>query len=643
MFGPIGLRLLRSIVLLAFVSFLAYWFLRSGPNEPLATMVDSTARVSREDVTHLRSAYGLDLPIPMGYFPWAMRVVQGDLGQIVTTEGGNTGQRFGLQLDPGPPTPARRAAPTPTRGATPGDGEPRVTPIAEFLAPRAANTLVLVFAALLYGVVAVVAFRVLSVGGRIASISRVGDALSIVGASSVPFVLGLLLVLLFSIRLHVLPPGGIGSAETPPGLLNQLGDRALFLVMPAVVLAFTELTMLVRFAHFRRALASSWDGPDNDLEPHVGLIRSALLDAVRYLVDILGSGIGKILAATVIVEAVFSYPGLGKLLYDALTQNSFVVAVAIVLLLVVIALGAGIVAAVADWLVRPWTPASARAPGYDLGAPREPQADAASTAPGGATGYPAAPPARPATVGRVFAAIGLTFVVLLIGFAFLGPALSPYDPDRENLRERFTRPSLASTVDGAGRTIMAHPLGTDDLGRDTMTRMMHGARVSLAIGLVVAIVGFTLSQAIGIALAAIPWGAEAVRWPQDLQRALPDLAILMFVVKAVGPGLSVWLALAGLMFLAIERIPRGVRRGTTTALVVLASLHAVWAIRAEAALSYLGLGLQLPMPSLGSMLIQAQQYYFSAPWLFLSPALVLFIVLLSFHLVADGLRRSTTP
>jgi peptide/nickel transport system permease protein len=288
------------------------------------------------------------------------------------------------------------------------------------------------------------------------------------------------------------------------------------------------------------------------------------------------------------------------------------------------------------------------------------------------------------------AVVGVGVVAFMIAFAFIGPFITPYSPDQVNLRERFARPSIVMVQGGGGVPHLynldaiqgataerplkfGHPLGTDDLGRDTMTRAMYGGRVSLGIGFLVAII----SVSMGVTAGAISgylggWWDNALMRANDVENALPDLPILMVLSKIFPPGF--WTMCLFLVALSAFRGMRIARAMTLTLknqlfseaaqsigakwhrlifrhfvpnslspLFVTVTLAAGAAIRAETSLSYLGLGIQPPMPSWGNMLSNAQQYFFSAPWLVFYPGICIFLTLFSFNLIGDGLRDAFDP
>jgi peptide/nickel transport system permease protein len=288
------------------------------------------------------------------------------------------------------------------------------------------------------------------------------------------------------------------------------------------------------------------------------------------------------------------------------------------------------------------------------------------------------------------AVFGLCVITFMMLFAFGGPFVSPYQPDQVNLRERFAKPSFIMLAPAAGSPALynmdaynaksedrplkfGHPLGTDDLGRDTMTRAMFGGRVSLGIGLVVALLSISIGATAGAVSGYLGgWTDNFIMRAVDVEHSLPDLPILMVLSKIFPPGFwtmclilttlamfrgarlarAMTLSLKEQLFSEAARavganwsrlIFRHILPNALSPLMVAVTLGAGAAIRAETSLSYLGLGIQPPMPSWGNMLSNAQQYFFSAPWLVFFPGICIFLTLFSFNLIGDGLRDAFDP
>jgi len=275
-------------------------------------------------------------------------------------------------------------------------------------------------------------------------------------------------------------------------------------------------------------------------------------------------------------------------------------------------------------------------------------------------------PGRPAVlVGRLLrghlAKVGLAVVAALVLAAAGAPWLAPYDPTEQAL-ERMLEPP--------GR---AHLLGTDDLGRDILSRLLYGARVSLLVG----VLSVGLSLGIGVMLGLVAgyrggWVDEVVMRVMDGLLAFPALVLALAITAALGPSLKNALLAIGIVGIpGFARLVRGqvlslraqefveaaraagggdarivlrhIVPGTLAPVVVHASLRVAFAVLAEAGLSFLGLGTQPPTPSWGAMLSAGREYLEMAPWLSVGPGAAIFVTTLGFNFLGDGLRDALDP
>jgi ABC-type dipeptide/oligopeptide/nickel transport system permease subunit len=257
--------------------------------------------------------------------------------------------------------------------------------------------------------------------------------------------------------------------------------------------------------------------------------------------------------------------------------------------------------------------------------------------------------------------VGFFFFVLLIIAVIVGPYLAPYELDQVSLSERMQMPSTK------------HWLGTDELGRDTWVRIMHGGRVSLTVGLTVGISTVILGGLIGI-LAGYMGGVldNALMRLVDTIYTIPRIVLLLVLSKLAGPGLlNIIIILVALEWTNAARLARsavlsfreqefvlaaqclGASRwrvmlrhllpNSLAPLIVSATLDAGAAIRAETTLSFLGLGIQPPTPSWGNLLTNAATNIFIAPLQVFLPGLFIFLALMSFNLLGDALRDALDP
>ena len=264
-------------------------------------------------------------------------------------------------------------------------------------------------------------------------------------------------------------------------------------------------------------------------------------------------------------------------------------------------------------------------------------------------------------VRRRGAMVGLVVVVAFILIALLAPYLSPYDP-------LATSWSAIRKPPGA-----AYLFGTDELGRDVFSRVLWGARASLLAGLVSVCISLVLGVPIGLAAGYLGgWVDALISRVTDAMLACPFLILAIALAAFLGPSLTnamiaigisatpVFIRLTRAQVLAVKvedyveaaralgnphlRIAwRHVLPNVVAPLIVQATLAIAAAIIAEASLSFLGLGQQPPAPSWGSMLNTAKNYLDQAPWMAIWPGVSIFLVVLSFNLLGDGLRDALDP
>ena len=282
----------------------------------------------------------------------------------------------------------------------------------------------------------------------------------------------------------------------------------------------------------------------------------------------------------------------------------------------------------------------------------------------------AAPVERGGAGGRRTARLamaGLGFVVLLAAIALAAPWLAPQDPTRQSLRGRLAGPTLQGP-DGHPRL-----LGTDQLGRDVLSRMIYGARVSLAVGLSAVVIGGLVGASLGIAAGFRRGRVDTVIMTlADAQLAFPFILLAIGIIAVLGPsfptliivvGLSGWVSYARILraqvivlrsreFVeAIHALGGSVARivlrhvvpNVLSTLVVIATLELARAIVLEATLSFLGLGIQPPTPSWGGMIYEGREYLDSAWWISTFPGLVLMLTSLVVSRTGDWLRDLLDP
>jgi peptide/nickel transport system permease protein len=250
--------------------------------------------------------------------------------------------------------------------------------------------------------------------------------------------------------------------------------------------------------------------------------------------------------------------------------------------------------------------------------------------------------------------------------AIFAPMLLKYDPYTQDLVNRMVPPELLG-----GKS--DHVLGTDQLGRDYLARLLHGARVSLFIGLSAALISGIIGTAMGVAAGYFGGRVDAVvTFLINVRLAMPVVLVALAVVALFGGSLTVVATVLGLLLwdryavvmrastLQIARreyVAASYAIGTSTPriliseilpnlmnnLIVVATLEMAHAILLEAALSFLGLGVQPPTASWGLMISEGKDMMLFEPWLVMIPGVALFVLVLAINLMGDGLRDITAP
>jgi len=306
-------RLLQSILVLLAVSFIVYMLIGLMPGDPIDAMIAADPNLTSADAARLKALYGLDRPLVERWGRWLLALLSGDLGY----------SRLYAQ------------------------------PVADILAPRLANTLSLLVPALL-----LTAALALPIG--VAAARRPGgwldasvNLLCFAGISVPPFWLALLLIILFAVTLGWLPAGGMETLGGEGGL----ADRLRYMVLPVAT-----LVLLTLGAHVRHVRAAMIEALRQD---HVRTARAkgasearvvwvhALRNALLPVVTVLALEFGALFGGALVVETMFAYLGMGKLIYDAILGNDYNVALAGLLAVTTMVLAGSMLADLAYWALDP--------------------------------------------------------------------------------------------------------------------------------------------------------------------------------------------------------------------------------------------------------------------------------------------------
>lgn len=266
------------------------------------------------------------------------------------------------------------------------------------------------------------------------------------------------------------------------------------------------------------------------------------------------------------------------------------------------------------------------------------------------------------------AMIGLVIIAILVVTAILAPVFAPYDPNESLVNDAGTYAKLEAPS-------RAHPLGTDDLGRDVLSRIIYAGRISLAVGLV----AVSISVVLGILLGAIAgyfggWVDNLIMRIVDVVICFPVLFLIITVSTLLKPSIFNVMAVIGLVnWTKVARLVRGeilkvrnlefvtatkvlgaknrrviirhILPNILAPITVQATLQTAGAIITEASLSYLGVGVQPPTPSWGNMLSAATSItiFMFKPWIWIAPGIAILITVLSINFIGDGLRDAFDP
>ncbi len=263
--------------------------------------------------------------------------------------------------------------------------------------------------------------------------------------------------------------------------------------------------------------------------------------------------------------------------------------------------------------------------------------------------------------------IGTVIVVSVLLIALLAPLLAPHDPYQQDLLKRLVPPVWDS------RGSWEHVLGTDHLGRDYLSRLIYGARISLLIGIGAALISGIIGTIMGVMAGYFGGRVDMiVTFMITVRLSMPVVLVALAVVAIVGGSLQVVIAVLGLLlwdrFAVVMRsstlqirsmdyvaAARAVGCSTSRVLmtevmpnvvnnlIVITTIEIAHAIILEAALSFLGLGVQPPMPSWGLMVSEGKDMMLFEPWLITIPGVALFLLVLAINLMGDGVRDITAP
>jgi peptide/nickel transport system permease protein len=293
-------RGLQAVPVLLVMSFILYGALNLMPGDPLYRMLRDIPNATPDDYIRLRGLYGLDDPFWLRYMKWLWLFARGQPG-------------YSLQYN---------------------------VPVMDLVGPRFFNTLLLSVSALVIGKTIAIVVGAQAAVRQYSLFDYASMALAFVGYSIPGFWLGLMVIVLFAVNLQWLPASGAADPRTAPGLLPTVVDRLQHLVLPILVLTFSETTSTARY--MRSSLLDVLNqeyltvARAKGLREHAIVWRHAMKNALIPVVTTIATAVPRVVGGSAVIETVFGYPGMGKLLFDSIMANDFTVVMVILMILATI-------------------------------------------------------------------------------------------------------------------------------------------------------------------------------------------------------------------------------------------------------------------------------------------------------------------
>lgn len=292
-------RLFQTVPLLLVISALIFSMLQLMPGDPLYRMLEGIPNLRPQDYDRLRKLYGFDDPIIVQYGKWLWQL---------------------LQLNP-------------------GYSREYGQPVIDIILPALKNTLILTISAVIIGKLIAILLGIFSAVRQYSISDYLLTATTFVAYSVPAFWLGLMLIVLFSVKLGWLPTSGIVNSELTPGSWEATWDWIKHLILPVAVLAISEIIQVQRFMRSSLLEVLRQDylttARAKGLSERVVIGRHALKNALIPVVTIIAVTMPRVVGGSTVVETVFAYPGMGRLLYTSIMGNDYVVAMTVVMIIAV--------------------------------------------------------------------------------------------------------------------------------------------------------------------------------------------------------------------------------------------------------------------------------------------------------------------
>src|SRR5512145_2132247 len=292
-------RLLQTVPLLLVISALIFLLLHFMPGDPLYRMLQDIPRLRPEDYERLRRIYGFDDPVYVQYWKWLWQLIQ----------------------------------------LNPGYSREYGQPVFDIILPALKNTLVLTVSAVVIGKTVAILLGIFSAVRQYSLGDYLLTGITFIAYSVPAFWLGLMMIIAFSVKLGWLPTSGIVNADLTPGTWEYFIDWMKHLVLPVAVLAISEIIQVQRFMRSSMLEVLRQDylttARAKGLSERAVVGRHALKNALIPVVTIIAVTMPRVVGGSTVVETVFAYPGMGRLLYTSIMGNDFVVAMTVVMIIAI--------------------------------------------------------------------------------------------------------------------------------------------------------------------------------------------------------------------------------------------------------------------------------------------------------------------
>jgi peptide/nickel transport system permease protein len=292
-------RMFQLVPLLFFISAFIYLLLYLMPGDPLYRMLEDVPNLRPQDYERLRKLYGLDDPVYIQYWKWLWQLIQ----------------------------------------LNPGYSREYGQPVVDIILPALKNTLVLTITAVVIGKVVAILLGIFSAVRQYSIGDYILTAITFISYSVPAFWLGLMLIIVFSVKLGWLPTSGMVSTDLTPGSWEAMVDWIKHLILPVSVLAISEIIQVQRFMRSSLLEVLRQDylttARAKGLSERVVIGRHALKNALIPVVTIIAVTMPRVVGGSAVVETVFAYPGMGRLLFTSIMGNDFVVAMTVVMIIAV--------------------------------------------------------------------------------------------------------------------------------------------------------------------------------------------------------------------------------------------------------------------------------------------------------------------